>query len=247
MKTLYSKKEFENTKSRDLLPLICSHCSKTFFRTKHFIQIAIYNKKVNKRKFAADFCSSQCYTRELCPISKVDVICEQCGSTFKKSSSQIKSTKHNFCSCKCAGKYRSMHKTTGTRVSKLEKVIQRKIISLYPEIKFEFNHSNTIKSELDIYIPSLKLAFELNGIFHYKPIFGEKKFLSIINADNNKIITCKENGITLHIIDTSTNKKFKEEDADLYIKYIQDIIESKIKDGSGAGDDPVHNVMSVIG
>ena len=38
-----------------------------------------------------------------------------------------------------------------------------------------------INSELDVYVPSLNLAFELNGIFHYEPIYGEKKLNQILS------------------------------------------------------------------
>jgi len=48
---------------------------------------------------------------------------------------------------------------------------------LYPDLVIHFNKKDAINSELDIYIPSLKLAFELNGIFHYEPIFGKENFL----------------------------------------------------------------------
>ena len=78
---------------------------------------------------------------------------------------------------------------------------------LFPNIDFTFNDKTAINSELDIYIPNLKLAFELNGIFHYEPIYGKDKFQRIVENDNNKFQRCQENGISLCIIDTTSQKK----------------------------------------
>ena len=69
--------------------------------------------------------------------------------------------------------------------------------------KFHFNRKDAINSELDIYIPELKLAFELNGIFHYESIYGSEKLNQIQNNDNRKFQACLEQGIELCIIDTS--------------------------------------------
>jgi hypothetical protein len=63
----------------------------------------------------------------------------------------------------------------GYNRSKLEIYLEQELIKLYSTLEIHFCRSDTIGSELDIYIPSLKLAFEINGIFHYKPIFGEDK------------------------------------------------------------------------
>jgi hypothetical protein len=79
-------------------------------------------------------------------------------------------------------------------------------------------------SELDIYIPSLKLAFELNGIFHYEPIFGNEKLNKIQKNDNNKFLKCQEKNISLCIIDTSSQKYFKEQTSKKILDIIINII-----------------------
>jgi hypothetical protein len=145
-----------------------------------------------------------------------------------KHKSKLKKTKHHFCSKSCAGKYSNSHKTKGTRSSKLEKWLAEKLVNLYPNLKFHFNRKDTINSELDIYIPSLKLAFELNGIFHYEPIFSKEKLDKIQNNDNRKMQACLEQGIELCIVDTSKQKYFKEQTSAQFLKIIQDIILLKL-------------------
>ena len=87
---------------------------------------------------------------------------------------------------------------------------------------------NIIKPyELDIYIPSLKLAFELNGIYHYEPIHGSDKLNKIQNNDNRKFQACAEQGISLCIIDTSSQSYFKENTSEKFLKIIINIINSK--------------------
>jgi hypothetical protein len=97
---------------------------------------------------------------------------------------------------------------------------------LYPDLVILFNDKSTINSELDIYIPSLRIAFELNGIFHYEPIFGKDKLKQINNNDNNKFQKCIANNISLCIIDISKQKHFTEKSSIIYLEIIKNIIES---------------------
>lgn len=89
-------------------------------------------------------------------------------------------------------------------------------------------HKDAINSELDIYIPSLKLAFELNGIFHYEPIYGQDKMNQIQNNDNRKFQACLEHGIELCIIDSSKLTYFKPANAQKYLDIITQVINSKV-------------------
>ena len=144
-----------------------------------------------------------------------------------KKNSQVKKVKNNFCSQTCAGTYNSTHKTKGNRRSKLEIYLEKQLINLYPNLEIHFNRKDAINSELDIYIPSLKLAFELNGIYHYEPIYGKDKLSQIQNNDNRKFQACIENTIELCIIDTSTQKYFKESTSKKFLDIITNIIERK--------------------
>lgn len=221
MQPLYTEQEFESAKSLHSLPLKCLHCSKTFHISKRRIQSV-----ATSTNFKADFCSQRC--NSLFHKPPIQVICEQCRKTFIKTPNQIKKTKHNFCCKSCAAKYNNAHKTKGTRTSKLEVWLSKQLLAFYPALEFHFNRKDAINGELDIYIPSLKLAFELNGIFHYEPIYGQDKLASIQNNDTRKAQACLEQCIELCLIDVSHQKYFKEQSSMKFLQIIQNIINLKL-------------------
>jgi hypothetical protein len=151
--------------------------------------------------------------------------CVECKTEFT-----IKFRKDKFCSRSCAAKYNNANKIHGYRRSKLEIFAEQKLIEKFPTLEIHFNRKDAINSELDIYIPQLKLAFELNGIFHYEPIFGEQKLNSTKNNDKRKFQACLEKNIELCIIDTSTQKYFKESTSKIYLDIILKIIDNKLLD-----------------
>ena len=226
---LFTEKEFNSAKSRDTLLLRCDVCQKKHFKQKNEIQLA------NKRGHLSHCCSPKC-SREQAGRSKgesrkVRTTCDQCGKEFKKYQREIEKTQHNFCSSSCSATYHNSHKKHGTRRSKLEAWLEEQLPSLYPNLEFKFNSKEEINSELDIYIPSLKLAFELNGIFHYEPIYGQDKLNKIQNNDDRKFQACLESSIELCIIDSSGLKYFKPKNAQKYLDLIQSIIEKRREHG----------------
>lgn len=160
--------------------------------------------------------------------TKVEVKCKQCNSIFKRTPSQIIKSQNHFCSQPCAATYCNTHKTTGTSRSKLEIWIEKQLTILYPSLKIIYNSKELINSELDIYIPSLKVAFELNGIYHYEPIHGKDKLNQIQNNDNRKFQACLEHGIELCLIDTSSQKYFKPKSSQKYLDIITQILNGKL-------------------
>ena len=217
---LYSKKEFENAKCFDNLLLKCLQCESPFYREKTDIQTALKGKKV------LDFCSRECC--DLNKITKKEVPCKNCGKNFLKTPSQIKRSKNHFCSRSCAATYNNLHKKHGTRRSKLEKWIEEQLTILYPDLEIHFNKKEAINSELDIFIPSLKLAFELNGIYHYEPIHGQKKLDQIKNNDHRKYAACIERDIELCLIDTSMQKYVKPKTSQKFLDIVTSILDSKL-------------------
>jgi len=222
MKPLYTQLEYDNSKSEDKLSCKCYQCNKPFKVKKKYITLLLSGKPYNQNKFCSIDCISKNRTK------KKNVICKNCGKTFLKSASEIKKSKNHFCSQSCSGTYNNKHKTHGTRRSKLEVYLEEQLVELYPKTNFHFNRKDTINSELDIYIPSLKLAFELNGIFHYEPIFGPEKLSKIQNNDERKFQACLENNIELVLIDTSSQKYFKSKSSQKFLNIISEIINKKL-------------------
>lgn len=170
-------------------------------------------------------------------VGYVDHTCNQCTKIFKRYDSHTKHKRRKsnryFCSSSCAATYNNTHKTTGYRRSKLELYIEQQLIKDYPQLCVVCNDKITIGSELDIYVPSLRLAFELNGIFHYEPIYSDAQFTRTQNNDKQKIVNCYNLGIELCIIDTSGLKYFKPANADKYYQIVKCIINKRIGGDTG--------------
>lgn len=138
---------------------------------------------------------------------RVDIVCSHCGKSKSKLKCKIQKSGLSFCNNSCSMSYFNAHKNYGYRRSKLEKFIEERLKSDFPDMDFIFNGKQEIGSELDIFVPSLKLAFELNGIFHYEPIYGADWLNKVQNNDNRKFQACLERGIELCIIDSSAQQK----------------------------------------
>jgi len=223
MKRLFTEEEFNNSKSKDLLPLQCYCCNKVYYTTKKIIL-----QELKEKRGRCKYCSMSCHNKINHPIKKHTVKCLCCNIEFIKTNTEVLKTKNkNFCSKSCAATYNNTHKQTGTRISKLEIWLQEQLSIEYPDLEIHYNRKDAINSELDIYIPELKLAFELNGIFHYEPIYGQDKLQQIQNNDDRKFQACLERGIELVIIDTSTLKYFKLKNIEKYKNIIFSIIIKK--------------------
>lgn len=183
----------------------------------------------NQKRF---FCCLSCSTKQKNIDSKAIRIekynlnpnkCNLCGNFLN-----YKQRENKYCGHSCSAIYSNTHKTKGYRRSKLEIYLEQKLKITYPYLDFKFNEKSIINSELDIYIPVLKLAFELNGIFHYKPIYGESQLLRIISNDNKKMINAIKNNLELHCLDISEQNKFSEKSSLQYLYTIQKIIDDKL-------------------
>lgn len=223
---LITEDEYLTKKSKDLISLKCVLCSETFFRTKHEVNWArIRSSKDGVHRMT--FCGRKCSDESL--ITKLDLECGLCKKPLKRQLAcfQKSKTKRFFCNKSCATIYNNAHKTTGTRRSKLEVYVENKLVQLFPNLEIHFNRKDAINGELDIYIPSLKLAFELNGIFHYEPIFTKEKLEGVQNNDRRKFQAYIEHKIELCIIDTSKQGYFKEKSSETYLSIISNLIKHK--------------------
>lgn len=231
MKLLVPFSELPKYKCRDLLPVECHYCHKSFHAAKNNILWAMKRHGYNYLKY----CSRECRNND--KITQITIFCKQCRKRLSRVPSAVSDPNHCFCSKSCAATWNNCHKTKGCRRSKLEFWLETELTKKFPSIKIDYNKTDAINSELDIYIPSLKLAFELNGIFHYEPIYGLKKLQKMKSNDDRKFQACLEKKIELCLLDVSNMKYFKSAWAVKFFEIITGIIERKLADSTGVDPD----------
>jgi len=224
MKPLFTEEEYLAALSTEKLPCECYNCSDTFSLMKKEITRI---RKVGSGR--GKYCGRVCMGKA--QKTAVRVKCKECNKKFEKVLNQIKRYPNHFCGSSCAATYNNKNKKYGTRKSKLEDWLETQLSHKYKELSIIFNGKKAIGSELDIYIPELSLAFEINGIFHYEPIFGNKKLNSIKQNDVSKYKACCDNKIDLCIIDSSGQKRFTEKSSYQYLEIIENIINSRLIEG----------------
>lgn len=213
----------KSLKSRDLVSYFCEECKKQSQCKKSNLETNI------KRNSIGLFCSLKCKGLYYSKINSKQVNCINCSKYFKKNNAEIKKSSNHFCSKSCAATYNNKHKKYGIRRSKLEIYIEKQIRLDYPDLELLCNDKSVIESELDFYFPNLKLAIELNGIFHYEPIYGLEKLSQIQKNDCQKFKLCHENNIELCIIDSSNCKYLTQQQKDKFYNIFASIINQKIK------------------
>lgn len=222
MKPLYTQEEFDSANTQTRLPLECYYCSNLFtFRKKDILET--FNPNLKK---TGEFCSRKC--KCLYNGQSIKTKCLNCDKEVTKSLSEHKKYPNTFCNSSCAATYNNKHKTTGNRRSKLEIWLEEQLTTLYPNLSIDFNQKSAIGSELDIYIPSINIAIELNGIFHYEPIYGTNKLDQIQSNDKSKSLACHEAKIDLCVIDTSAQTYVKPSTSQKYLDIIINIINERL-------------------
>jgi len=201
----------------------CHNCHNIFKISRSLLLRKFLNYRV--KDAVKKYCSKSCaYDAR---NTKHDVVCKNCNKNFRKVANQAIKYPNHFCSSSCAATFNNKHKTHGTRRSKLEVYLEEQIKINYPNINMICNQKDAINSELDFYFPDLKFAIELNGIFHYEPIYGKEKLLQTQNNDNRKFQACLERGIELCIVDTSKCKHLTQSSKDKFYKIISNLIDMK--------------------
>lgn len=95
----------------------------------------------------------------------------------------------------------------GSKTRSLPEIILYELIaSEYPELQINRNDRNTLNNglELDLFIPAINLAIEINGPTHYDNIFGELKLIRTELNDLRKKDKAEELGITLKVLNISS-------------------------------------------
>lgn len=195
---LKTPNEIETIKYNEFIPMQCPSCNQPFKKLKKE-----YTRCIKNNKDHIFYCTATCFSKVR--ITKVKVECKHCSKHFLKKYSEVQNTKQNFCNKSCHMSYCNSNKLTGTTRSKVEIRIENQLQVDYPDLEILYS-DRSLGLELDVYIPSLKVAFEIQGIFHYEPIFGQEKLDYIQKNDARKRNLCKEANIKLIEIDIS---KFK--------------------------------------
>lgn len=224
MVTLFTENEFNVAKSTDLLLCECQLCFKPFGVEKKMIKYELKHKR-NRHIY----CSDSCYYKSI-SIDIQKLTCLNCKIEFDRKPYQNKKdcSGNFFCSLSCSASYNNKHKSFGVRRSKLETWIESELTKLYPDLPIYFNKKDIINSELDIYFPTLNFAVELNGVFHYEPIYGVDKLNKVVENDKSKTKLCHEKKIDLCIIDVSQQKYVKPSTSKKYLDIITNIIKERL-------------------
>ena len=211
--------EFKKYKGKDLVPFDCAECKERYCVVQRNCRRLFYSDHKN------NYCSIEC--RKKAATTSVTVPCGNCKKPVTRVLNAYKAAKrHVFCDHSCAATYNNTHKTTGNRRSKLEAFLEEQLGIIYPNLVIIANGKEAIESELDFYFPELRFAIELNGIFHYEPIYGQHKLEQIRNNDNQKMIRCYERGIELMVLNVSDYKKFNTSSAQKYLEIVKDQLDS---------------------
>lgn len=158
--------------------------------------------------------------------------CAHCHTTMRKTKRELAkskgSKKLSFCSKSCRMTHQNL---TNPRVyecrrSKAEIYFVELLKKDFPSFTILENTRGVLPSrlEIDIYIPQVKLAIEINGPFHYLPIHGCEKLKRRKELDAIKFEDCKALGLTLLILDISdlqSDKKTRERITDFYSTQIR--------------------------
>lgn len=191
-----------------------------------------YKQKI-RQKTKLHFCSNKCRQGyPVKPVTSKTLSCKTCGSMVTRRLYEYKKAEYCFCSRSCVAKHYSRHKTYGYKRSKFERHLEEYLTLHCPSLEVLYNTKHIIKDELDVYIPVLNLAIEINGIFHYKPIYGDQQLAKVQNVDQRKHQACITQQIDLRIIDVTPLNIFTPLGAKPYIQQIMNIINSKLTDRS---------------
>jgi hypothetical protein len=202
----------------------CTECNTEILRNRHY---------VNKSKTGKFFCNLACKANhQRAPTTTtIKEPCGNCGKIVEKSSHAKRASKsgHIFCNLSCSSTYNHKHRAKSFR-SKTEKYLEKLIEEEFPGLKIETNNCTYIGLELDLFMPQILFAIEVNGPLHYEPIYGKKQLHEIQERDRNKLEMCQNKLVDLRVLRAyELNKQFLN---DLFALEIKPLIEKKITENA---------------
>ena len=203
MRLLCNQHEFKKAKSTDFLPLECSRCSSTFYQRKSTVERAIgYIVGLNNSRKTLEFCSPKCSDNRVTNKAEIYThVCTTCQTEFQSDRKDSK-----FCGRQCKGKHDiGRNRKISKNRSKAEAYLFNRIRHEFPEIALLANDRAFLEGglEIDIFLPELSLAIEVNGPFHYRPIYGEERLERAQHNDQLKKENLENRSVELLSLDIS--------------------------------------------
>lgn len=228
MNMLIDDATFGGLRSRDLVPFACVACGATFHRRKHHVQAAL-KRGGGAGGHTMESCSPDC-GRALVSARASRIVCTECGVHVRRPPSEIAKVRRPFCSRRCSMIYRNRGKDLGkTKRSRGEEYLAELIASEFPGISVQRNVRDVLPSglEIDLLLPDLGIAIEVNGPVHVLPIYGEDKLSAVQAIDRRKRVEIDAAGLRLVEIDISHCRSGKKTSAaldHLYASHIRPLL-----------------------
>lgn len=130
-------------------------------------------------------------------------VCLHCNRPFFALGSRSYTSGRKFCSKSCATTFNNTAGKTGPTkgYGKNERLLCQLLQAAFPNTLIKPNDRQVVPPyEVDIHIPSLRVAIEWNGIGHYAPVFGALEFERCTRADVVKAALLLEKGYTLFVV-----------------------------------------------
>jgi hypothetical protein len=165
----------------------------------------------------------------------VEKPCLNCGKKRLKKTTKFLHYPNTFCNKKCSNNFHFDKRIIGNQRSKAEDILSEIILRNHPGMILENNKRDLFPNEsleIDIYLPKLSLAIEVNGPVHYLPIYGEDKLKDVRKRDRRKKKLLKDSNNHLISIDisllTGNENRIKRFMEDYYLRKINPKIQNLI-------------------
>jgi ribosomal protein L33 len=201
--------QIQNSPRGAIITLLCHACGIEFQRKKSEVMKSIRKGK----KFSCSVgCSNRLSNSGLQRF--VTLKCDECGQEFTRvmkdyRKNQLRNAAKLYCNKHCAMIALNKSPRSSRPTSSHEVIMSQIIKDNYDNNICIFNNVRDVfpdNLEIDIWIPSVCLAIELNGVCHFYPIYGEDRLKKTQSNDYKKSMLAQKMNINLLTIDTSSLK-----------------------------------------